>query len=65
MRTSLRFKEELKDLNKVLDKRRDDHIKMEIFSNSDSSPTRTPEPLRVQIDVQNAYGVGFERSGYA
>ena len=64
MRTSLRFKEELKDVKKVSHKRRDDHIKMEIFFNSDSSPTRTPGPLRVQIDVQDAYGVGFERSGY-
>ena len=64
MRTSPGFKEELKDVNKVLDKRQDDHIKIEIFSDSDSSPTQTTGPLRLQIDSQDAYEVGFERSEY-
>ena len=42
-----------------------DEIKeVQIFPNSDSSPTRTTGPLRLQIDAQNAYGVGFEHSGY-
>jgi len=64
MRISLCLKEELKDVNKVLNKRQDDHIKIEIFSDSDSSPTQTTGPLCLQIYAQEAYEVGFKNSEY-
>jgi hypothetical protein len=45
-------------------------IKVEIQSNSEfqslnSSPTRNPGPPWLQINVQNAYDIGFGRSKYA
>jgi len=64
MRTSPGFKEELKDVNKVLGNRQDDHIKIEIFSDADSSPTQTTGPLRLQIDAQHAYEVRSKCSEY-
>jgi hypothetical protein len=46
------------------------HIRVEIQSNSEfrsltSSPTRSPGPPQLQIDVQDAYEIGFGRSTYA
>ena len=64
MRISLCLKEELKDVNKVLNKRQDDHIKIEIFSDSDSCHTQTTGPLRLQINGQDAYEVGFKHFEY-
>jgi hypothetical protein len=45
------------------------HIKVEIQSNSEfqsmtSSPTRSPGPPRLQIDVYDSYDVGFGHSTY-
>jgi hypothetical protein len=39
LRTS---QEELKDVDRVLDKRRDEHNKMETYSETDASPTQIP-----------------------
>jgi hypothetical protein len=46
------------------------HIKVEIQSNSESqsltlSPTQSPGPPRIQIDVQDRYQIGSGRSTYA
>jgi hypothetical protein len=54
----------------VLERRGDAHIKVEIQSNSKFhsltlSPTRNPRPPQFQIDVKDAYEIGFERSTYA
>jgi hypothetical protein len=45
------------------------HIKVEFESNSEfqsltSSPTRSPGPTWLQIDVQDAYQIGFGCSTY-
>jgi hypothetical protein len=45
------------------------HIKVEIQSNSEfqsltSSPTQSPGPHQIQIDVQDAYQIRFGRSIY-
>jgi hypothetical protein len=54
----------------VLERQGDAHIKVEIQSNSKfqsltSSPTQNPGPPWLQIDVQDAYEIGFGRSTYA
>jgi hypothetical protein len=46
-------------MDKVLDKRRDEHNKMETYSETDVSPSWIPGPMRLQIEVQSAYGFGF------
>jgi hypothetical protein len=47
--------EEIKDMDKVLDKRRDEHNKMETYMEMDVSPTRIPGPVQLQIEAYNAY----------
>jgi hypothetical protein len=47
--------EELKDVHEVLDKRRDEHNKMEAYSDTDVSPTRITGPVHLQIEAQDAY----------
>jgi hypothetical protein len=62
--------EDEQDTKKVLERQRDVHINVEIQSNSEfqsltSSPTQSPEPPRLQIDVQDAYDIRFGCSTYA
>jgi hypothetical protein len=55
-------------IKKVLDSQGDVHEKVANQSNSEllsSSPTRSPGPPRIQIDVQIAYDLRFGRSTYA
>jgi hypothetical protein len=52
------------DVDKVLDKRRDERNKMEAYSETDVSPTQIPGPVRLQIESQNAYELGFSHSLY-
>jgi hypothetical protein len=55
-------------IKKVLESQGDVHEKVANQSNSElpsSSPTRSPEPPRIQIDVQIAYDLRFGRSTYA
>jgi hypothetical protein len=55
-------------IKKVLESQGDVHKKVVNQSNSElpsSSPTRSPGPPRIQIDVQIAYDLRFERSIYA
>jgi hypothetical protein len=54
-------------INKVLESQGDVHEKVANQSNSklpSSSPTRSPGPPRIQIDVQTAYDLRFGRSTY-
>ena len=51
-------------MDKVLDKRQGEHIKVESYSETTSSPTRIPGPVRFEIDAQDAYGLGFGRYLY-
>jgi hypothetical protein len=37
-------------MDKVRDKRRDEHNKMEAYSEMDASPTRIPGPVCLQIE---------------
>jgi hypothetical protein len=58
------------DINKALERQGDAHIKVEIKSNSELqsltlSPTRSPGPPQIQIDVQYAYKIRFGRYTYA
>jgi hypothetical protein len=46
---------ELKDMEKVLDKRQDEHNKMEAYSEMGARPTRISGPVRLQIEAQDAY----------
>jgi hypothetical protein len=46
-------------VDKVLDKRRDEHNKLEAYSDTDASPTRIPGPMCLQIEARNTYGLGF------
>jgi hypothetical protein len=46
-------------VDKVLDKRQDEHNKMETYSEMDASPTRIPGPVHLQIEAQGAYGIIF------
>jgi hypothetical protein len=55
-------------IKKVLESQGDVHEKVANQSNSElpsSSPTRSPAPPRIQIDVQSAYDLRFGRSTYA
>jgi hypothetical protein len=52
----------------VLESQGDMHEKVANQSNSEllsSSPTRSPEPPHIQIDIQIAYNLRFVRSTYA
>jgi hypothetical protein len=56
--------EDKRDINRALERQGDAHIKVEIQSNSEfqsltSSPTRSSGPLWLQIDVHDAYQIGF------
>jgi hypothetical protein len=58
------------DIKRMLKRQGDAHIKVEIQSNSKFSsltlsPTRSPRPPRLLIDVQYAYEIGFGLSTYA
>jgi hypothetical protein len=60
--------EDEQDTKRALERQRDVH--MEIQSNSEfqsltSNPTRSLGPPRLEIDVQDAYNIGFGRSIYA
>jgi hypothetical protein len=50
---------ELKDVDKVLEKRQDKHNKMEAYSEMGVSLTRISGPVRLQIESQDAYRVRF------
>jgi hypothetical protein len=55
-------------IKKVLESQGDVHGKVANQSNSElpsSSPTRSPGPPRIQIDIQIAYNLHFARSTYA
>jgi hypothetical protein len=55
-------------IKKVLESQGDVHEKVANQSNSElpsSSPTRSPRPPHIQIDVQIAYGLRFRSSTYA
>jgi hypothetical protein len=55
-------------IKNVLERQGDVHEKVENQSNSEllsSSLTQSPEPPRIQIDVQIAYDICFGRSTYA
>jgi hypothetical protein len=55
-------------INKVLESQGDVHEKVANQSNSElssSSPTQSPGPPRIQIDVQIAYNLHFGCSTYA
>jgi hypothetical protein len=55
-------------IKKVLESQGDVHEKVANQSNSElssSSPTQSPGPPHIQIDVQIAYDLHFERSTYA
>jgi hypothetical protein len=59
--------EDKRSIKKVLESQGDVHEKVVNQSNSEllsSSPTRRPGPLRIQIDVQIAYGLHFGRFTY-
>ena len=47
------------DMDKVLDQNWVGHIKLEAYLDTDSSPTRTPGSVRLKIDAQVSYGLGF------
>jgi hypothetical protein len=62
--------EDERDIKRVLERQGDALIKVEIQSNSEfqsltSSPTQSPGPPRLQIDIQDVYEIGFGRSTYA
>jgi hypothetical protein len=60
--------EDKRSLKKVLESQGDVDEKVVNQSNSElpsSSPTRSPGPPRIQIDVQIAYDLRFGRSTYA
>jgi hypothetical protein len=60
--------EDKRSINKVLESQGDVHEKVANQSNSEllsSSPTRSPGPPRIQIDVQIAYYLRFGCSTYA
>jgi hypothetical protein len=57
-----------RSIKKVLESQGDVHEKVANQSNSElssSSPTQSPGPPRIQIDVQIAYNLCFGRSIYA
>jgi hypothetical protein len=60
--------EDKRSIKKVLESQGDVHEKVANQSNSElpsSSPTRSPGPPRIQIDLQIAYDLFFGRSTYA
>jgi hypothetical protein len=60
--------EDKRSIKKVLESQGDVHEKVANQSNSElpsSSPTRSPGPPHIQIDVQSAYDLHFGRSTYA
>jgi hypothetical protein len=62
--------EDERDIKRALERRGDAHIKVEIQSNSEfqsltSIPTWSLGSPRFQIDVHDAYEIGFGRSTYA
>jgi hypothetical protein len=60
--------EDKQSIKKVLKGQGDVHEKVANQSNSElpsSSPSRSPGPPRIQIDVQSAYDLRFGRSTYA
>jgi hypothetical protein len=60
--------EDKRSMKKVLESQGDVHEKVTNQSNSElpsSSPTQSPGPPRIQIDVQIAYALCFGRSTYA
>jgi hypothetical protein len=60
--------EDKRSIKKVLERQGDVHEKVTNQSNSELlslSPTRSPGPPRIQIDVQFAYDPCFGRSTYA
>jgi hypothetical protein len=60
--------EDKRSIKKVLESQGDVHEKVANQSNSEllsSSPTRSPGPPRIHIDVQIAYDLSFGRSTYA
>jgi hypothetical protein len=60
--------EDKRSINKVLESQGDVHEKVANQSNSEllsSSPTRSSEPLCIQIDVHIAYHLCFGRFTYA
>jgi hypothetical protein len=46
-------------VDKVLDKRQDEHNKMETYSEMDVSPIWIPGLVHLQIEAQDAYGLIF------
>jgi hypothetical protein len=59
--------EDKRSIKKVLESQGDVHEKVGNQSNSEllsSSPTQSPVPPHIQIDVQIAYGLRFGRSTY-
>jgi hypothetical protein len=60
--------EDKRSIKKVLESQGDVHEKVVNQSNSEllsSSPTRSPRPPHIQIDIQIAYDLHFRRSTYA
>jgi hypothetical protein len=60
--------EDKQSIKKVVESQGDVHEKVANQSNSklpSSSPTRSPGPPHIQIDVQIAYDLRFKRSTYA
>jgi hypothetical protein len=60
--------EDKQSIKTVLESQGDMHEKLANQSNSElpsSSPTQSPRPPRIQIDVQIAYNLCFGRSTYA
>jgi hypothetical protein len=60
--------EDKRSIKKVLESQGDLHEKVANQSNSEllsSSPTQTPGPPHIQIDVQIGYDLRFGRSTYA
>jgi hypothetical protein len=60
--------EDNQSIKKVLESQGDVHEKVANQSNSElpsSSPTRSPGPPRIQIDIQIAYDLCFRCSTYA
>ena len=51
-------------VDKVLDHRQVGHTQLEAYLDTDSSPTRTLGPVRLQIEAQVAYRLRFRRSLY-
>ncbi len=61
--------EDMRDIMKVLESQGNTHNMVEVQANSESrsltlSPTRSPGPPQLQIDVQDAYEIGLGCSTY-